>query len=220
VIQHLDVVADGFLFDMDGTLVDSTAIVEAAWGAFGAEHGLDPREILAFSHGRQTIDTITRFLPDLPYEERVEVVHALVADEVRRTDGIAEIPGAGALLRALLELGAPVALVTSAPRDLALSRMAAAGVPVPDVVVSAEDVPNGKPAPDCYLLGAERLGLAPTDCAAFEDAEAGIASAVAAGTHVVVVGTQESATTVGLDRVPDHRAVVVSREAGRFRLRA
>ncbi|PZE23736.1 phosphatase [Curtobacterium sp. MCBD17_028] len=204
---------------MDGTLVDSTAIVEAAWGRFGAEHGIDPREILAFSHGRQTIDTVTRFLPDRSHDERVALSAALVADEVRRTDGITEVPGAGALVRTLLDLGAPVALVTSAPRDLALNRMAAAGVPVPEVVVTAEDVPNGKPAPDCYRLGAEMLGLPPGDCTAFEDAEAGLVSAVASGAHVVVVGAHTSPTTQGLDRVKDHTRVTVSRAGAGFRIR-
>ncbi|WP_258369871.1 MULTISPECIES: HAD-IA family hydrolase [unclassified Curtobacterium] len=217
--QHLDHVTAGFLFDMDGTLVDSTAIVEAAWGRFGAEHGIDPREILAFSHGRQTIDTVTRFLPDRSHDERVALSAALVADEVRRTDGITEVPGAGALVRTLLDLGAPVALVTSAPRDLALNRMAAAGVPVPEVVVTAEDVPNGKPAPDCYRLGAEMLGLPPGDCTAFEDAEAGLVSAVASGAHVVVVGAHRSPTTEGLDRVTDHTRVTVSRAGAGFRIR-
>ncbi|WIB67651.1 HAD-IA family hydrolase [Curtobacterium sp. MCBD17_035] len=217
--HHLDHVTAGFLFDMDGTLVDSTAIVEAAWGRFGAEHGIDPREILAFSHGRQTIDTVTRFLPDRSHDERVALSAALVADEVRRTDGITEVPGAGALMRTLLDLGAPVALVTSAPRDLALNRMVAAGVPVPEVVVTAEDVPNGKPAPDCYRLGAEMLGLPPGDCTAFEDAEAGLVSAVASGAHVVVVGAHTSPTTRGLDRVTDHTGVTVSRAGAGFRIR-
>jgi sugar-phosphatase len=215
----LDHVTAGFLFDMDGTLVDSRPIVEAAWGRFGADHDIDPREILAFSHGRQTIDTVTRFLPDRSLDERIALSQALVADEIERTDGISEVPGAAALLGTLLDLGAPVVLVTSAPGDLARSRMAAAGVPVPDLVVAAEDTPNGKPAPDCYRLGAERLGLAAADCTAFEDAEAGIVAAVTSGAAVVVVGDHVSDTTAGLPRLRDHHGVTVTRAANGFRIR-
>jgi sugar-phosphatase len=220
VTHRIDRTARGILFDMDGTLVDSTAIVEAAWGSFGADHGLDPATILAFSHGRQTIDTVTHFLPELPLEERLRLVEQLVADEVRRTDGIFEIDGAGAFVSALTDLGIPVALVTSAPRDLAVSRMEAAGVRVPDVVVTAEDVPHGKPAPDCYLQAAELLGIDPADCIAFEDAPAGIESAVASGAQVVVVGQQEGAVTDGLDRLHGYVGVEVTREPdGRVRVR-
>ena len=215
----IDRSAAGFLFDMDGTLVDSSAVVEAAWGRFGAEHGFDPETILAFSHGRQTIDTVTHLMPERPYAERVALAQALVADEVDRTDGIAEIAGAAVLLEALLAAGARVALVTSAPRDLAINRMRAAGVPVPDVVVTAEDVEHGKPAPDCYLRGAELLGVAPSDCIAFEDADAGLASALASGAHVVVVGQHASAVTEGLDRLVDYRRVTVVRDGDRVRLR-
>ncbi|KQO63908.1 phosphatase [Curtobacterium sp. Leaf261] len=213
---------------MDGTLVDSTAIVEAAWGSFGADHDIDPVTILAFSHGRQTIDTVTHFLPHLTGDERVAVAHALVADEVQRTadlsggggdGGIVEIDGAAAFVRSLEDLGVPVALVTSAPRDLAVSRMQAAGVPVPDVVVTAEDVPRGKPAPDCYLQAAELLGLDPADCIAFEDAPAGVESAVASGAQVVVVGDLSSPVTEGLDRLPGYVGVEVTRDSdGRVRV--
>jgi mannitol-1-/sugar-/sorbitol-6-phosphatase len=200
----------GVLFDMDGTLVDSTAIVEAAWTRFGDDHGIDPAEILAFSHGRQTIDTVTRFFPSMSQPERRELADQLVADEVRRTDGIVEIPGAAAFLRSVIDAGIPVALVTSAPRDLAISRMEAAGVPVPDVIVTAEDVEHGKPAPDCYLLGASRLGVPIEACVAFEDAEAGLHAAVDSGAQVVVVGTHDSAVTDGLVRAADLRGASAS----------
>jgi mannitol-1-/sugar-/sorbitol-6-phosphatase len=202
------------LFDMDGTLVDSTAIVEAAWTRFGGEHGLDPAEILAFSHGRQTIDTITRFFPDLPDEERRRLAAELVADEVARTNGIVEVPGSAELVDAVVRSGIPIALVTSAPRDLAVNRMRAAGVAVPGIdvpgaIVTAEDVPRGKPAPDCYLLGAERLGVAIDECVAFEDAPAGLRAAVASGARVVVVGGHDSEVTDGLVRAADLTRVQV-----------
>jgi mannitol-1-/sugar-/sorbitol-6-phosphatase len=218
VVGVIDFRASGVLFDMDGTLVDSTAIVEGAWGRFGATHGIDPQEILAFSHGRQTIDTVTRFLPHLSDSERTEIAHALVADEVENTHGIVEIPGAAAFLEQLVDAGVPVALVTSAPRDLAVNRMRAAGVRVPDVIVTAEDVPHGKPAPDCYLRGAELLGLVAGDCAAFEDAPAGIESAVRSGAHTVVVGGVQVPVADGLDRIAGYAELRVSRIGDRFRI--
>ena len=215
----IDIVASGVLFDMDGTLVDSTSVVEGAWGRFGAAHDIDPRTILAFSHGRQTIDTIRHFLPDLPSDEQRRVADALVADEVENTHGIVEVPGAAAFVRRLVDAGVPVALVTSAPRDLALNRMRAAGVPVPAVVVTSEDTEQGKPHPEGYLRGAELLGLGAEACLAFEDAPAGVESARASGATTVVVGTLESEATVGIPRVHGYDGVEVTRDGSGFRIR-
>ena len=143
----------------------------------------------------------------------------LLEEEVTRTDGIVEIPGAAALIAALTEAGAPVALVTSAPRTLAVARMEAAGSPLPDVVVTPADVEHGKPAPDPYLLGARRLGVPIADCVVFEDVEAGLRAGLDAGARTVVVGTYASPTTEGLTRLPDHDGVTVSRDGDAFRLR-
>jgi sugar-phosphatase len=214
----IDIVASGVLFDMDGTLVDSTSVVEGAWGRFGAAHDLAPSTILAFSHGRQTIDTVAHFLPDLDPAEQRRLADELVADEVENTHGIVEVPGAAAFLQRLVDAGVPVALVTSAPRDLALNRMRAAGVTVPDVVVTSEDIANGKPHPDGYLRGAELLGLAATDCLAFEDAPAGVESAIASGATTVVVGTLEADVTVGIPRVHGFDGVEVTPEGTAFRI--
>ena len=199
-----EIEAAGFLFDMDGTLVDSTAVVEHVWTGFCRRHGLDPVELLAFAHGRQAVDTIARFLPQLTVDERAALAADLVAEELTRTDGIVEIPGAAAFLAQLAEDGARIAVVTSAPRDLAATRMRAAGVPVPHVLVAAEDVERGKPDPQGYLLAAERLGVPIAECVVFEDAEAGLTAAVASGARVVVVGGHESAVTAGLPRLHDY----------------
>lgn len=204
----MEISASGFLFDMDGTLVDSHAVVETVWSEFGRRHGLDPAEILAYAHGRQAVDTVAYFLPDLPAERQAELVAGLVAEELTRTDGIVEVPGAAALLAALAEAGAPVAIVTSAPRRLAVVRLEAAGVPVPAVLVAAEDVSRGKPDPQGYLLAAERLGVPIGRCVVFEDAEAGLVAAVASGGRVVVVGGHASATTDGLERLRDYTGAV------------
>lgn len=196
--------AAGFLFDMDGTLVDSTPVVEAVWTSFGERHGEDPATLLAYAHGRQAVDTIGHFLPQLGESERAELVAALVAEEVTRTDGIVQIPGAVGLMEGLIADGAPVAVVTSAPRELAVARLRAAGVPVPEVLVAAEDVTRGKPDPEGYRRAAELIGVPIGECVVFEDAEAGLAAAVASGARAVVVGGHASPTTEGLARLADY----------------
>ncbi|WFR67380.1 HAD-IA family hydrolase [Curtobacterium flaccumfaciens] len=191
---------------MDGTLVDSTAVVEAAWTGFGSRHGIDPQTILAFSHGRQTIDTVRHFLPELPLDEQLRIVDAMIAAEVDNVDGIVEVPGAATFVSSLVDAGVPVALVTSAPRDLAVNRMRAAGVHVPEALVTSEDVEHGKPHPDGYLRGAALLGVDAADCVAFEDAPAGLEAAIASGATTVVVGALDAEVTAGLYRVPGTRA--------------
>lgn len=215
----IDVVVSGVLFDMDGTLVDSTTVVEAAWTRFGDEHGLDPAEILGFSHGRQTIDTIQRFLPDLPRDEQQVIVDTMIAAEVDYVEGIVEVPGAAAFVRRLQDLGVPIALVTSAPRELAVKRMIAAGVPVPDALVPSEDAERSKPHPEGYLRGAELLGLPADRCLAFEDAPAGVEAAVASGATTIVVGELTSPVTEGLPRIPGYDGLTVEREGSAFRVR-
>ncbi|MFJ4220235.1 HAD-IA family hydrolase [Curtobacterium luteum] len=215
----IDVVVSGVLFDMDGTLVDSTAVVEAAWTRFGDEHGLDPAEILGFSHGRQTIDTIQRFLPDLPRAEQQVIVDTMIAAEIDYVEGIVEVPGAAAFVRRLQEVGVPIALVTSAPRELAVKRMIAAGVPVPDALVPSEDAERSKPHPEGYLRGAALLGVAAERCLAFEDAPAGVEAAVASGATTVVVGELASPVTEGLPRIAGYDGLTVEREGSAFRVR-
>lgn len=215
----IDVVVSGVLFDMDGTLVDSTAVVEAAWTRFGEEHGLDPVEILGFSHGRQTIDTIQRFLPDLPRAEQQVIVDTMIAAEIDHVDGIVEVPGAGAFVRRLQDAGLPVALVTSAPRELAVKRMVAAGVPVPDALVPSEDAERSKPHPEGYLRGAALLGVPAEECLAFEDAPAGVEAALASGATTIVVGTLEADVTTGLPRIAGYDGLTVEREGSAFRIR-
>lgn len=215
----IDVVVSGVLFDMDGTLVDSTTVVEAAWGRFGAEHGIDPAEILAFSHGRQTIDTVQRFLPHLSSEDQHAIVATMIAAEIDHTDGIVEVPGAAAFVRRLLDAGVPIALVTSAPRDLAVKRMVAAGVPVPDALVPSEDAERSKPHPEGYLRGAALLGVPAERCLAFEDAPAGVEAALASGATTVVVGTLSAPVTEGLPRIAGYDGLTVEREGAAFRVR-
>jgi sugar-phosphatase len=135
-------------------------------------------------HGMRAIETIRRWGPaDLDVEAEYE---ALTIAEMNDVDDIVAISGADAFLRAL-----PAdrwALVTSAPRKLALRRIQAAGLIEPPVLVTADDVTHGKPAPDCFLMAAEILGVRPEDCLVWEDAPAGIAAAEAAGMACIVIG--------------------------------
>jgi HAD superfamily hydrolase (TIGR01509 family) len=193
------------LFDMDGTLVDSTAVVERTWRAFADRHGLHAEEILEVSHGRRTAETVARFAPagvDVDAESR-----RIAAEEIEDTAGVVAVPGAGELLSALP--GSRWALVTSAGRELAERRMAAAGLALPQVVISADDVLTGKPSPEGYLTAARRLGAGADTAVVFEDAEAGILAARAAGARTVVVGPVDAPVTAGLERVADLREVHV-----------
>ena len=213
----LDVSAAAFLFDMDGTLVDSTALVERTWARFAAEHGLDAVEVIGYAHGRRTADTVARFVGGRP--DVAELALALERADDEPDDGVVEIAGAAALLERLVAEGAPVAVVTSATHDLARVRLAGAGLVVPDVLVGADDVGAGKPAPDGYLAAAAALGVDPRDCVAFEDTEAGLEAVLAAGATAVVVGDLRSDRTDGLPRLADWSQLVVARVGDRVRLR-
>lgn len=209
------IVTPALLFDMDGTLVDSTAVVERTWRSFARRHGVNAEQILAVSHGRRTEETIARFAP-----AGVDVVaeaQRVIAEEVADTRGITAIPGAAELLASLPD--GSWALVTSAGRRLAEARMRAAGLPMPSVLVSADDVAQGKPSPEGYLKAAGRLGRSPESLVVFEDAEAGILAGRASGARTVVVGHACRTAAEGLDRVTDLRDVRVDIDESTGRLR-
>ncbi|MDR7160860.1 HAD-IA family hydrolase [Arthrobacter sp. BE255] len=196
------------LFDMDGTLVDSTAVVEQVWGEFAGRYGLDIAEILRTSHGIQAADTVRRFAP--AGADVVALTEELGAMERVRTTGIVALPGAAALLRSLP--AEAVALVTSADRILADIRMDAAGLAMPAAAVTAEMVTRGKPHPEGYLTAAGLLGVEPQDAVVFEDAPAGIAAGVAAGIRTVAVGPNTGPLPDGVLHIPDYRAVTAAME--------
>lgn len=202
----LQLTARALLFDMDGTLVDSTDEVEAAWRRFAGQHGLDPDVLLERVHGIRAEESIRRWSPE--GTDVAAAVEDLTAFEIAQAGRTRAIDGAVEFVNAV-PLAAH-ALVTSAVLPLAVARMRGAGIRLPQLVVSAEDVPHGKPAPDVYLLAAELLDVAPADAVVFEDAEAGIRAGLAAGMRVVVVGDHVSETTAGLPRIASYRGATVS----------
>ncbi|MCX4746978.1 HAD-IA family hydrolase [Kitasatospora sp. NBC_01287] len=179
------------LLDMDGTLVDSDAVVERCWRRWAAEHDLDADHVMSVVHGRQGHLSMAILLPERPVEENLAENAAMLAAETADTEGVVEVPGAAAFLAALA--GHPHALVTSADRALARTRMAAAGLPMPALAVTAESVSASKPDPEGFLKAAAELGIDPADCLVFEDSGAGIAAARAAGMRVVGVGPRAAA---------------------------
>lgn len=172
------------LFDLDGVLVDSTACVERTWRRWATRHQLDAEAVLRAAHGRRTVETVSLVAPHL---DRDQEVAALAAAEAEDVAGIAEVHGARALL-GTLPTGA-WAVVTSGVRVIAESRLRLTGLPLPAVMVSADDVARGKPDPDGYLAAARRLGVRPAECLVVEDAPAGIDAARRAGMRVVALTT-------------------------------
>lgn len=187
---------DAFLFDMDGTILDSSAASERVWGAWAKENGIPTPAY----HGRRVEDTMA----DL-HAYGIDIDTAAGQIKQRELDdlsGVVALPGAVSFLRALPKDKWTV--VTSAPRELALRRMQAAGIPVPGKIVAAEDVTAGKPKPDPFLAGAKLLSVDPARCLVFEDADAGIRAGEAAGAHVLVITHTQSATLTGSGRVKDY----------------
>lgn len=189
----------GFLFDLDGTLVDSLPAVERAWTNWANRRGVSPEEVLAFIHGKQAITSLRHFMPGESEAAIQQEFLALEQTEASDTEGVRALPGAVHLLRQLDELGIPWAIVTSGSVPVAHARHAAAGLPSPKVFITAEQVKHGKPEPDAYLLGAEKLGLPPQDCVVVEDAPAGLHSGLAAGCRVVALNAPSD--TPKLDQV-------------------
>jgi sugar-phosphatase len=170
------------LFDLDGVLVNSSECVERTWRKWAARHQLDPEKVLAFAHGRRTIETVQLVAPELSADAEVA---ELEAGEAMTSDGVYEVESARQLLEAL-----PPdrwAIVTSGVRAVAEFRLRHTGLPIPSVMICADEISRGKPNPEGYLKAAERLGMAPADCIVIEDASPGIDAARNAAMRVVAV---------------------------------
>ncbi|MBZ0056442.1 MULTISPECIES: sugar phosphatase [unclassified Leclercia] len=177
----------GFLFDLDGTLVDSLPVVERSWCRWADRYGIDHQDVLNFIHGKQAITSLRHFLQGKSEAEIQAEFTWLEQVEATDTDGITALPGALELLRHLNEAAIPWAIVTSGSVPVAHARHKAAGLPLPEVFITAERVKRGKPEPDAFLLGAELLGLPPEECVVVEDAAAGVLAGLNAGSHVIAV---------------------------------
>ena len=185
------------LFDLDGTLVDSTAAVDRSWRTWAVEHGVTGEELVAAAgHGRPAPEIVA----DLVGPERALAASVRITElEVGDVGGVVQLPGVADLLAGLPR--ERWAVVTSCSAPLADARRHAAGLPEPSVLVTFDDVERGKPAPDCFLLGARRLGVDPADCLVVEDAPAGLAAARAAGCATLAVRTTHPEGPLAADLV-------------------
>jgi mannitol-1-/sugar-/sorbitol-6-phosphatase len=167
------------LFDLDGVLLDSTRVVADQYTRWARENGLDPDYVMQAAHGVRTVEVIRRVAPHLDAVAETKKIE----DREAVADGIVPIPGALALLNSIPR--GRWGVVTSGTRFLAVGRMKKFGIPVPEIMVTADDVTKGKPDPEPYRRGAELLKVNPTDCIVIEDAPAGIRSGHSAGMKVI-----------------------------------
>lgn len=170
----------GILFDMDGVLISSLGSVERSWAKWAKMRGVDIAQVRETAHGRRAIDVLAMLCPDLDSQAELELIEEI---EVRDNDGLTALPGVPELLAALPRDRWTV--VTSATERLARVRLAAGGIPVPESLVTADQVTAGKPHPQPYLTGAELLGFRPEECVVFEDSSSGAQAGRAAGCTVV-----------------------------------
>ena len=180
------------LFDLDGVLVDSTGSVDRQWRIWARERGIDEAKVMAIAHGVRAVEVIRTVAPHLDAEKEVRSLEAREADD---RDGVAVMPGALALVRTIPR--GCWCVVTSGSCHLARARLRLAAIPVPEVMVTADDVVNGKPHPEPYLKGAELLGVDPKQCLVIEDAPAGIRSAHAAGMKVIALASTYRESAIG-----------------------
>jgi mannitol-1-/sugar-/sorbitol-6-phosphatase len=179
------------LFDLDGVLMDSRVCVERHWTRWANSRGIDVALVLAEAHGRRTTDTIRAVAPSLDIEAEARLLEAAEAVDF---DGVTTLPGAAELLEALPSGSWTV--VTSGTRALATGRLAQGGLPIPQQLITADDVERGKPDPQPYLAGAAALGVDPSECLVVEDAPAGIEAGKTAGMTVLAVTTTFEARTL------------------------
>lgn len=186
------------LFDLDGVLVDSTRQVDREWREWAARKGVDGDKVMAIAHGVRTIEVIRRVAPHLDAESEAS---AIENHEAQDQTGVTVMPGALDLVGSIP--AGRWGVVTSGSRLLAQNRLRYCGLPVPEVLVTSDDVTNGKPDPEPYLKGAKRLGFRPSDCLALEDAPAGIQSARAGGMRVIGM-----ASTYAAEELAEATAVI------------
>jgi len=200
------------LFDLDGTLIDTTVVVERTWRAWASRHGVDPEAILRVCHGRRTLETIQEFAPAGidPVAETANVENQMAED----VDGVVPVRGAEALLRSVPRHR--WAVVTSATRFMAQARLRQVGLPFPEVLITAEDVTVGKPNPEGYCRAARELGCDARETLVLEDAPAGFEAGRAAGATVLALATHLGADRLVLENwIPVMTILTVEASQGR-----
>ncbi|MCP5095481.1 MAG: HAD-IA family hydrolase [Chloroflexi bacterium] len=178
------------LFDLDGTLVDSTASVERNWRLWSERAGLEFDEVMRVAYGRPALETMQLVAPS--HLSVVEEAAWLEVKEATDTEGVVSVPGAAKLLHSLSR--SAWCVVTSATVPVATARLRAGELPLPELLITADDVTQGKPNPEPFLLAAARLGLQPADCVVIEDSPVGVAAARAAGMRVIGVAATHTPT--------------------------
>lgn len=197
-------VCAALLFDLDGVLIDSTPAVARVWTRWAIEHGFDPTEVVARAHGRPSLTTIRKLLPDADHEAENRIVERREIEDLR---GVVPLPGVLDLLASIPENRWTI--VTSCTRVLAEVRIKHAGLPVPKMFITSTDIIHGKPDPEPYLKAAALLGFCPSDCVVLEDAPAGIRSGKAAGAKVIAFRTtaaEPALREAGADRIVNNCA--------------
>ena len=179
------------LFDMDGVLIDSTPAVARVWHKWAMEHGFNPEEVVSRAHGRPSLTTVREYLPNADHEAENREVERR---EIEDLEGVVPLPGAVDVLASLPE--DRWTIVTSCTRRLAEVRLRAAGLPIPQRMITSNDVANGKPHPEPYSKAATLLGFPPSDCIVIEDAPAGIKAGKAARARVIAFTTTVQSSEV------------------------
>jgi sugar-phosphatase len=204
--------ARALVFDMDGTLIDSSVLISTLWRKWAERNGADPVAVVRASAGRRASEIVRMFAPEI--DAGAEVAQ-LFADAAEATDGLVATPGATALLRSLPAQS--WAVVTSAERDLAERWFRHTGLPLPAVMVTADDVTHGKPDPEGYLLASRRLGCRPDEMIVFEDSPAGLSAATAAGARAIAVIADRGGMLDRHDWIVDFTGLSLDAEVGCLR---
>lgn len=201
---------------MDGILISSLGSVERSWTKWAEMRDIDPAYACKMAHGCRSIETVALLRPDLDAQAENDLIEGL---EIADTDGIKVLPGVLSLLAALPRDRWTV--VTSATEPLARVRLAAGGIPVPDRIITADDVSDGKPHPAPYLAGAALLGFKPEECVVFEDAESGTKAGRAAGCTVIATTFSHSVEALAAAHylIPDLTSLEVTADADGIGLR-
>lgn len=204
------------LLDMDGTLVDSTAVIHRTWKWFAERHSLPVEPILAVERGRPNREVVQEFGPHLDADAESQM---FLEAEKADVEGLTIIPGSHEVVRAAQQ--GKWAIVTSAERSLAEVRLRTVGIPLPEVMVTSDDIRRGKPDPECYLLAAKKLGVAPGECVVFEDSPSGLRSGLAAGMPVIAVGPYADRSLGAAVFVDDYTEMTITYAAAqeRFEIR-